>query len=217
MQLGNLATFTCSVKVILLFEYSNTHKQSQKQEHHRDCFQNRMDTRKRHPLVKILLVWVVCQLQVVTLFAFQIRAVSIGRQALCHNNKHNTSNGNTNRVASFYQLGTRRASNTIKTRQDASVVQQAAVPKVEREGTKTTTPSNIRTQLRWPLMGATILLLARLIAGESLRIAYTNLMTRYPLPTKMATGALLAAVGDALAQSRDTKASYNSLRAASFM
>jgi hypothetical protein len=59
--------------------------------------------------------------------------------------------------------------------------------------------------------------MARWIAGENLLSAYTKSMTLYPLPTKMATGALLATFGDALAQSRETKPSYDSFRAASFM
>jgi hypothetical protein len=172
-----------------------------------------MNTRKRSPLVKIMLFWVVCQLQAVSLFAFQV-AASIGRQALCNSNNNNNNNKNDIRCGHLYQLGT--ASIRRKTSQDASVVKRATTVRLESEGTNTV-PSSIRTLLRWPLIGAIILVAARWIACESLMTAYAKGMTSYPLPTKMATGALLAAIGDALAQSRETKPSYDAFRAASFM
>jgi hypothetical protein len=174
-----------------------------------------MNTGKRTPLEKmILLFWVVCQLQAASSDAFQAGAVSIGRQALSKNNDNNKKG------AHFYKRGT-QASTTQKTSpQDTSVVTGAAaasVPVESEVNSATNRLSNIRTLLRWPLIGATIILMVRWIAGENLLAAYTKRMTLYPLPTKMITGALLATVGDALAQSRETETSYDSFRAASFM
>lgn len=47
--------------------------------------------------------------------------------------------------------------------------------------------------------------------------AYKNQLAAHPLPTKMMTGATVALVGDALAQSRDKDVPYDRRRAASFM
>lgn len=52
--------------------------------------------------------------------------------------------------------------------------------------------------------------------ASSLLTAYTDTLATYPLPTKVATGASLAVVGDAIAQSREPDA-YDKRRAASFM
>jgi hypothetical protein len=175
------------------------------------------NSRKRAPLVKILFFWVIsCQLQAASLDAFQVGPVSIGRQALSNNNDSNNSKDNNNQGVHFHKLGTQAHTTSKSSQNDASVVKRAAAVRVESEGTNTT-PSNIRTLLRWPLVGATTILMAGWIPGVNLITAYTKSMTLYPLPTKMATGALLATVGDALAQLRETKASYDSFRAASFM
>jgi len=50
-----------------------------------------------------------------------------------------------------------------------------------------------------------------------LLMAYTSLLATYPLSTKMATAAVLAVAGDAIAQTRDQDVDYDSRRAASFM
>ena len=47
--------------------------------------------------------------------------------------------------------------------------------------------------------------------------AYKNQLAAHPLPTKMMTGATVALMGDALAQSRDVDVPYDRRRAASFM
>ena len=47
--------------------------------------------------------------------------------------------------------------------------------------------------------------------------AYKNQLAAHPLPTKMMTGATVALMGDALAQSRDKDFPYDRRRAASFM
>lgn len=52
--------------------------------------------------------------------------------------------------------------------------------------------------------------------GVDLLHAYQNLLASHPLPTKMATGASLAVAGDAIAQSREPDAEYDTSRASSF-
>ena len=47
--------------------------------------------------------------------------------------------------------------------------------------------------------------------------AYKSQLAAHPLPTKMMTGATVALMGDALAQSRDVDVPYDRRRAASFM
>lgn len=46
--------------------------------------------------------------------------------------------------------------------------------------------------------------------------AYKQILATHPLPTKMITGATLAVCGDAIAQSKDPSAEYDSRRASSF-
>lgn len=46
--------------------------------------------------------------------------------------------------------------------------------------------------------------------------AYKQILATHPLPTKMVTGATLAVCGDAIAQSKDPSAEYDSRRASSF-
>lgn len=163
-------------------------------------------------MVKIMLFWVFCHVQAASSDAFQLGAVSIGRHALSNNDNNN----NHKDQGAQFQNSLSQAHVTPKTSQDdVSVFKRAAV-RVESEESYTT-PSNIRTSIRWPLIGATTILIARWLPGVNLIAAYSKSIIHYPLPTKMATGALLATVGDALAQSRETKPSYDSFRAASFM
>jgi hypothetical protein len=72
-------------------------------------------------------------------------------------------------------------------------------------------------RLRWPIFIAVVVSIAyALLPGENLLSQYKQLLSDYPLRTKVATGAILALVGDALAQSRNVSEKYDSYRAASF-
>lgn len=80
--------------------------------------------------------------------------------------------------------------------------------------------SSNRRRLQWKSLAAVAissLLLTTLVPGEQDLIhRYRRFLSVYPLRTKVATGAVLAVVGDALAQSRLTTEKYDSYRAASF-
>jgi hypothetical protein len=90
----------------------------------------------------------------------------------------------------------------------------------EKEEQATSLPS-FRRRPRWKSLIAVALssLVLILLPLQDLLLQYRQLLAVYPLRTKVATGAVLAVVGDALAQSRTVALqvqSYDSYRAASF-
>ena len=72
--------------------------------------------------------------------------------------------------------------------------------------------------LWWPMLAAVLALASTAIAPslQGLFQSYSVCLTTHPLLTKVLTGAVLATLGDALAQAGETTKPYDSRRAASF-
>lgn len=76
--------------------------------------------------------------------------------------------------------------------------------------------SKRRAILRWSAAAAVVVLASTTPVLKDLFQSYNHCLTTNPLRTKVLTGAVLATLGDALAQSGDKSKPYDSRRAASF-
>jgi hypothetical protein len=156
------------------------------------------------------------------------------------NNNHNNNNNNNNNASVVHRRGPNNKLAGFLTKLDASVAFDDELYSSRGDGGRassliaaaTSAVAASSRMIRWPLLGALLLLALRQAHPivvpllKSLIQSYDRSMMARPLITKVMTGAVLATLGDALAQSKTARSStatastaavrYDPRRAASF-